>query len=390
MATDPLQPTTNLANQITATQSTPIDMSSVINKNTAAALQATKVPDTTAQMNTAKQFAAGLNADVKPVGQAMVSDLQAKITGAEQAQKLNEASTNIRKDALQASLMQSRENLLQAKKNEDAFLKQTGADLEYRDKVVAEMGAQGQKVQSDYLAQINKWAATNDKALIGDIETANYAMHQNSSAMERQIKESDPNWENSPRWENFRIEQGMAFKASANQLISQARQKTQDMLQAGASGAAAIAGGIVQNASWAAKYALDFQQAATSMVQQVKAQTLAYTDTLRAMDLSNMNEYADFLRLNTIPVPELAPMMATILDLQQASEAQRKADEADAKAEALARQSQNPTHTIPTAGRSGNLTSVPASWSQGAATQSRANITQRRGESLASAQSRSR
>jgi hypothetical protein len=365
MATDPLQQPTNLAGQISATQNTPIDLNATINKSTAGVLQATKVPDSSAQMNTAKQFASSLNADVKPVGEAMVTDLQTKITGGEQQYKVNEAATDLRKDALLSSLAVSRENLLQAKKNEDAFLKQTGADLEYRDKVLADMTAKGTQAQTDYMSTIDKWAATNDDALIRDLETSNYAMHQSSKAMERQIKESDPNWESSPRWENFKIEQGMALKASANQLISAARQKTQDMLQAGAAGLAGITSGVVQNASWAAKYALDFQQAATSLVQQVKAQTLAYTDSLRAMDLSNMNEYADFLKLNTVPVIELAPMMATILDLQQASEAQAKAERAEQKAEQQA-----------ATGRSVTV-NTPARWSQGAPDASAINATAR-------------
>ena len=334
MATDPLNKNF-LQDQLAATQSNQTDLSS-LDTSTANVIEATKVPDSTAQVSAAQNLASTVNKDVKPVAQAMVSDLQGKISAGERQQTIQAEATQIKKESIQNYVQGARDASVAAVKSQEQFEGQISLDRQASIESKQQMIEQSKQVQAEYNANIEKWANTSDDALVRDLETANFAMHQNSSAMERQIKESDPNWQNSPVYENFKIEQGMAFKASANALISQARQRTQSMLQAGATAGANIATAVTQNISWAHKYALDFQQYATQAVQQTQAQTMAYLDAQRGMKMAGMDDYASWLAQSPVFAIELAPMMATVLDLQQSSQAAADAQAKEKRAEETA------------------------------------------------------
>lgn len=336
MPNDPLNKNF-LQDQLAATQATQTDLAS-LDSSTANVIEATKVPDATPQLNTAQQLASTVNADVKPVAKAVVSDVQAQIEAGQRQADIQAEALQVKKDSIQNYVQGTRDAATAAVKAQEQFEGQISADRQASIESKQQMIAESKQVLQDYNATIEKWASTNDDALTRDLETANYAMHQNSRALERQIKESDPNWETSPIYENFRIEQGMAFQASANQLISQARQRTQSMLQAGATAAANIATAVTQNISWAHKYALDFQQYATQAVQQTQAQTLAYLDAQRGMEMAGLDDYAGWLAQSPVFAIELAPMMATVLDLQQSSQAAAAAAKKQKDANQLAQQ----------------------------------------------------
>ena len=350
MAVDPLQ------NYLNSTQTYQADISSLDDK-TAQVIQASKLPDSTNQMSAAQNLANTVNADVKPVANAMVSDLQSQINASQKQTENQATALQLKTDATQAYIQQSREAALAAVQQQKAFEEQQAKDVQGAVQSKEDMINQSKQVLTDFNTTIEKWSISGDDALVRDIENANMAMRAQSKAMERQIKESDPNWQTSPVYNNFKLEQAMAFQTAANSLISAARKKTQDMLQTGAAAAANIASAVTQNISWAHKYALDYQQAATAAMQQSQMQTMAYLDTQRALEMTGLEDLAAWYDMSPVNSIEAAGMMATILDLQLTSQAQAEAKAAAAKAQEQANQPNPKTSSV--------RINTPARWSSG-------------------------
>ncbi|MCP4996497.1 MAG: hypothetical protein GY934_22380 [Gammaproteobacteria bacterium] len=268
-----------------------------------------------------------LTPELKPVAEAGLSDLQASLDAAKRQHGIQAQGAQTVAEATMSSLQQSRANVQNAKEGHKALVgKASDADkaaTARKDEALAH----NEKVYTDYINTIEKWSETPNDMLARQLEVASQSSLLSSRNMERQIKESiGAGWETDPLYLDFKLQEAAKFQTSADNLMIAASQNTQRMLELGASGAAGIATARVSTDAWAFKNEQDVHQANLALVETSRLQTLAFQDAQRALELTELKDFSAYLGSLPVIAVETAPLLATLLELQQTASAEKEAD----------------------------------------------------------------
>jgi hypothetical protein len=316
----------NLTGLMAATKANVPDLAG-IDASAASSIEATKVP--TVNLDAAQKMVAGGPSSVMPIGKAIVSDLQGQITAGQQQTANRALGTNLKATALKGVQKVGQASQEAAIKGQQRFSQQSSEDVKKAETEIAAMDSKGRALITEYSDTIEKWSTGNEPALVRALEANNLAYHQTSKQQERAVTEAYG--KDSQKYADFLDNKKVNLQTMASDLIAKSWDMTQQMLQVGASGLSPIVGAVAQNLSWATKYGIDVRQAASMAVQQSEVDTLAYVNSVEAMKAAGMDDFANWLDQSPVAAIEMAPMLATLLDLQQtAAEEQRLIAEQEA------------------------------------------------------------
>jgi len=261
--------------------------------------------------------------ELEQVGRAGLSDLQARISARDREVTQQEATAKSREKAVTGFVEGERASVDAANKRLVDF-RTKGAELDEEATARKEEGlAHNQRVYDEFVQHIDGLIGDQEDVLPRQLQVASQAAMLSSRSLERQIKEQEgADWANSPTYQSWALSEQGKWQTTADRLVIASADTTQRMREISASGAAGIQSARVQTDSWNFQREQDAHQATRMANRQAELDFQSFESIKRASEFNAITQgYLPYLEAIDVAAIETAPLLATLLELQQTAEA---------------------------------------------------------------------